>query len=204
MPHLSELASHGIPACRRGSVVVAVGCVRQLRKPCRWRIDLLAGPLGCALVRIQRVTVAASTRSFALQTAQAYAARVAVHLAAGVSPGPARSEGRPPVACEPAPPYAAHGPLTHCQVTPIGDGFAGFELELTGAGWDGEIEMVGPNEAALWLLCNELTHALLTLTPSREAVIHRELVALLYARAAYRRSRCDRRTCAAASLRRAA
>lgn len=200
MPYPSALASHGFPTCHRGTVTVAVGTVHPLRAPCRWRVDILAAPTGCAPVRIQRITVAAGSRSAALQVARTYTARVAALLASGTSPGPARSEGRPPVACEPSLPYAAHGPLAHCTVTPIGAGYQGFELELTGAGWDGEIETVGPDEAGLWLLCNELTHALLTLTPSREAVIHRELVALLYARQAYRKARRLDRAAAPLSL----
>jgi hypothetical protein len=41
---------------------------------------------------------------------------------------------------------------------------------------------------ALWLLCNELSHHLLSVSPAREAAIHREIVARLYARRAYRKN----------------
>ena len=58
----------------------------------------------------------------------------------------------------------------------------GFELELTGAGYDGTVEVVGPREAALWLLCNELTRYDLAISPQREAQVHLEIVALLRAR----------------------
>ena len=190
--HCSQLASRGIPAVQRGASVVAVTLVRPSSTPAMWLVVLSHGTAGgCTLTQRTSHLVAARSRVGAIANARAAAHKLAAQLArqakAPTSPAPAPLFAQAgPVVREPSPPYIGYGPLTCCSVTPIGEGYRGFELELTGAGWDGEIEMVGAQEVALWLLCNELTHALLTVTPQREAAIHRELVARLHARRAYR------------------
>lgn len=189
--HCSQLASRGIPAVQRGAAVVAVTQVRPSSTPAAWLVVLSHGLAGGTLTQRMSHLVAARSRVGAIANARAAAHKLAAQLArqakAPTSPAPTPLFAQAdPVVREPSPPYIGYGPLTSCSVTPIGEGYHGFELELTGAGWDGEIEMVGAQEVALWLLCNELTHALLTVTPQREAAIHRELVARLHARRAYR------------------
>ena len=194
LAHVSELASNGIPAYQSRGIVVAVASLTpHRRRPRRWVVVLSAALTGQPLARIQEVTVPGATRAAALAVAQERAQAVAAKLGKGQTPGPARAAhltltpSPSPIVSEPATAYgadpAACDYITHLHIQEIGAGaLEGFELEITGAGWDGEIEMVGPREFGLWILCNELSHSLLTITLEREAQAHREIVALLRAR----------------------
>ena len=187
LANLSDLTSQGIAAYQSRGIVVAVGALRPHRfNAGYWLVVLLAAPTGQHLTAIQQVSVQGATRTAALIAAKERAQAVAAKLGAGTSPGPARAPHLT-VVREAAPAYAADpaacDTLTHVHIQELGmSALEGFELELTGAGYDGTVEVVGPREAALWLLCNELSHALLVITPEREAQAHRELVALLRAR----------------------
>ena len=185
--NVSELTSAGVPAYQSRGIVVAVANLRKHRqKAGRWVVTLSAAPVGQPLATVQEVSVSATTRAAALTIAQERAQAVAAKLGQGVSPGPARASHLA-VVREPATAYgadpAACDYITHLHIQEIGAGaLEGFELEITGAGWDGEIEMIGPREFGLWILCNELSHSLLTITLEREAQAHREIVSLLRAR----------------------
>ena len=199
--HRSQLASRGIPAVQRGAAVVAVTQVRPSPTPATWLVVLSHGTAGGTLTNRTSHLVAARSRVGAIANARAAAHKLAGQLArqakAPSAPAPAPLFAQPaPVVREPSPAYVGFGALEGCAVTPLRGGLAGFELELTGAGWQGEIETVGPRETALWLLCNELTHTLLTISPQQEAAIHHELAARLHDRRA-RQARTRRQRLAA-------
>ena len=194
LAHVSELASHGIPAYQSRGIVVAVASLTpHRRRPRRWVVVLSAALTGQPLARIQEVTVPGATRAAALAAAQERAQAVAAKLGKGQTPGPARAAhltltpSPSPIVSEPATAYVAPAPvsfpLAHLGIEPLGiSALQGFELTLDGAEYDGTVEVVGPQEAALWLLCNELSHALLTISPEREAQAQSEILALLRAR----------------------
>jgi len=194
---LSKLQSLGVPAVQSGSVVVAVARL-QSDGVAGWVVTLAAGTVGGSCCPVARTTVAARTRALARQAAVALAAQYARALAGGhlpppLPPAPASGLAAEPVAVYQAEPPAAPGALEHVEVEILPSG--GFLLTLTGAGFDGTCEHVGPREVELWQtvealsgLCHArgVSPAALAQLAAREARLHARLLALLQTRRRHR------------------
>ena len=119
-------------------------------------------------------------------------ARSPQSLAGGELPPPLPPA--PAVAAEPAAPYStgAAGDLEHVEIEALPTG--GFLLTLTGAGYDGTCEHIGPHETELWSVTEALSRlcslAGSLATASEEACLHARLLTMLQARAARFSRRC--------------
>ena len=198
---LSKLQSLGVPAVQSGSVVVAVARL-QSDGVAGWVVTLAAGTVGGSCCPVARTTVAARTRALARQSAVALAAQYARALAGGQLPPPLPPAPASGLAAEPVAVYQAELPaapraeaLEHVEVEVLPSG--GFLLTLTGAGFDGTCEHVGPREAELWHtvealsgLCHArgVSPAGLAQLAAREARLHARLIALLQTRRRHRRA----------------